>query len=213
VITNGIDVDAFTPAAPGVVSAAARALGLEGWHVVGTVGHLHPIKGHRHLLDAARVVSAKWPRTKFLFVGDGPLDHELRSIAAAHGIADHVVFTGFRDDVATLLGLMDVFVLPSLDEGMSHALLEAMAFGKPVIATAVGGNREVIDAEHTGLLVPTGDPDALSRAVLGLLEDPERAARLGNAARVAVHARFSDRRMAEEYFAVYGRLLTRRARP
>jgi glycosyltransferase involved in cell wall biosynthesis len=97
---------------------------------------------------------------------------------------------------------------------MSHALLEAMALGKPVVATAVGGNREVVDAESTGLLVPAGDPEALGRAVLRLLEDGTLAARLGEAARSVTRARFSDRRMADEYFAIYDALLARRsARP
>jgi glycosyltransferase involved in cell wall biosynthesis len=210
VVPNGIDLDAFRPPAPAAVEAAARELGLEGWRVVGTVGHLHAIKGHRDLLDAARVVVRARPRTKVLLVGDGPLDRDLMAFAAGRGLAEHVVFAGFRRDVATLLGVMDVFVLPSLNEGMSHALLEAMALGKPVVATAVGGNREVVDAEATGLLVPPGDPAALGRAVLRVLDDPGLAARLGDAARAAVHARFSDRRMAEEYFAIYDALLARR---
>jgi glycosyltransferase involved in cell wall biosynthesis len=211
VVPNGIDLDAFTAPSPAAVARAARDLGLEGWRVVGTVGHLHAIKGHRDLLEAVRAVVRAHPRTKLLLVGDGPLDRELAALADGYGLSDHVVFAGFRRDVAVLLATMDVFVLPSLNEGMSHALLEAMALGKPVVATAVGGNREVVEAESTGLLVPAGDPEALARAVRRLLEDGALAARLGDAARSTTRARFSDRRMADEYFGIYDALLPRRS--
>ena len=210
VVVNGIDLEMFRPPAAEVVADTARKLGLEGWRVVGTVGHLHPIKGHRHLVDAARMVVEAHPRTKFLFVGAGPLERELSALATARGVAEHVVFAGFRRDVAVLLGTMDVFALPSLSEGMSHALLEAMALGKPVVATAVGGNGEVVEHGETGLLVPAGDPGALGQATLRLLADGALAERLGAAAQAAVRARFSAWRMVEEYFAIYDSLLARR---
>jgi glycosyltransferase involved in cell wall biosynthesis len=209
VIVNGVDLEAFAPPPPGQVEAAIRKLGLEGARLVGTVGHLHAIKGHRYLVESARAVVDAVPGAKFLIVGDGPLERELAQLALARGLGEQVVFAGFRRDVPTLLAAMDVFVLPSLNEGMSHALLEAMALAKPVVATAAGGNREVVDADRTGLLVPAGDPAALADAVTRLLADGALAARLGRNAQAVVRERFSARRMAEEYFSLYDTLLAR----
>jgi glycosyltransferase involved in cell wall biosynthesis len=210
VIPNGVDIREFSAPPAVAIHDTARKLGVDGWRVVGTIGHLHPIKGHSTMIEAARAILNKVPDTKFLIVGGGWLHEELAALAAARGVAEHVIFTGARTDVPALLALMDVFVLPSLNEGMSHALLEAMVLGKPVVATAVGGNCEVVEPGTTGILVPPRDAAALSAAVVQLLTDPAAAARLGRAAADAARTRFSARRMAEAYFSVYETLLSRR---
>jgi glycosyltransferase involved in cell wall biosynthesis len=184
VIPSGVDVERFrkTPDAAG----AKSALGLDPDRpVIGTVGRLETRKGHGDLLAATRFVFARANglRPQLLVVGDGPLRRRLAEQATALGIADSVRFEGHVRDVRVPLAAMDVFVLPSNAEGMSNALLEAMAAGRPVIGTAVGGTAEVIDGAERGILVPPGDAEALGSAVLDLLADRERALRLGEAGR------------------------------
>jgi glycosyltransferase involved in cell wall biosynthesis len=203
VIPSGVDVDRFadTPA----VAEAKQALGLDPRRpVVGTVGRLEARKGHARFLDAARVLlaSANGLRPQLLIVGDGPLRASLAQQADALGVADSVHFTGALADVRVPLAAMDVFVLPSDAEGMSNALLEAMAAGRPVVATAVGGTVEVLEGE-SGVLVPPRDPEALASAVLRLLSDPVGARRLADAARRRVADAFGARAMVARLEALY----------
>lgn len=208
-IRNGVDLDEFQRPSDAVVDDRRRALGLLGVPVVGTLGNLHPIKGHEYLVRAAARVRRDVPAVKFLFVGDGPSRRMLADLAASEGVDDCCVFAGFRDDVPALLRLMDVFVLPSLNEGMSHALLEAMALERPVVATGVGGNVEVVDPGRTGLLVPSRDAGALASGILSLLSDPGHARQLARAGRESVEQRFSTTRMVAEYADVYETLAAR----
>ena len=123
------------------------------------------------------------------------------------GLGETVRFTGAVADVRTALAAMDVFVLPSRAEGMSNALLEAMAAGRPVVATAVGGTLEAVDAERTGILVPPGDPAALAGAAVGLLADPARAAAVAGAAARQVAERFGARQMVARLERLYAERL------
>jgi glycosyltransferase involved in cell wall biosynthesis len=138
-----------------------------------------------------------------VIVGDGPLRADLERQATTLGVRDDVAFTGSVADVRGPLAAMDVFVLPSRAEGLSNALLEAMATARPVIATAVGGTGEALEGGATGLLVPPGDARALATAAVGLLKDPARAARLGAAAQRLVTERFSARAMTERFERLY----------
>jgi glycosyltransferase involved in cell wall biosynthesis len=140
-------------------------------------------------------------------IGDGPLRAELEALTADLNLTDRVRFLGSRDDVAALLVAADVAVLSSRSEGLSLALLEAMAAGKPVVATRVGGNPEVLTDGETGRLVPPADPEALAAALLEVLDQPGQAAALGRAARSRVVERFSLRGMVTQYEQVYERLL------
>jgi glycosyltransferase involved in cell wall biosynthesis len=182
--------------------------------VIGTVGRLEERKGHALLLAAARTMRALAPegRPQIVLVGDGPLRAPLGAQAAALGIAADVVFLGALADVRPALAAMDVFVLPSRAEGMSNALLEAMAAARPIVATAVGGTGEVLDTDRTGVLVPAEDAEALAAAVLGLLAEPVRAARLGAAARRAVEDRFGSHRMIGRLEQLYSERLAARER-
>jgi glycosyltransferase involved in cell wall biosynthesis len=193
-LRNGIDAERFRVVPPG--PAARAAIGLDPDRpVVGTVGRLEDRKGHAQLLDAVQALAAdrNGRAPQLLVVGDGPLRDTLVAQARMLGIADRVRFTGTVGDVRPFLAAMDVFVLPSWAEGMSNALMEAMAAARPVVATAVGGNVEVLGEAHTGVLVPAGDPRAIAEAVGALLGDPERAFRLGSAARDSVERRFTAR--------------------
>jgi glycosyltransferase involved in cell wall biosynthesis len=211
IVPSGVDVERFD-GGPSPREAKA-ALGLEpGRPVVGTVGRLEARKGHAHLLRAAQTMFrlANGLRPQVLIVGDGPLREELARRAAELGVAGSVRFAGRLADVRVALSAMDVFVLPSTEEGMPNALLEAMASRRPVVATAVGGMREVVDGERTGVLVPPEDPEALGRAVVHLLADPARARRLGDAARVRVAREFSARAMVARLECLYEERLVAR---
>jgi glycosyltransferase involved in cell wall biosynthesis len=186
-----------------------RELGLgEGRPVIGTVGNLYPVKGHVHLLKAMAAVVARRPDAVCLILGRGELLGPLRQTAAELGVDRNVRFLGFREDVAKILRAMDLFVLPSLSEGLSLALLEAMAAGKAVVATAVGGNPEVVLNGHTGVLVPPEDAAALADAILLLLGDPALAGGLGESGRLRVDKEFSVTAMVQRYEALYAELLS-----
>ena len=175
--------------------------------VVGTIGSLYPVKGHRYLIDASPQVIARFPYVVFLIVGRGGLRDELEAHARQLGVASHFRFLGHRDDVSDLLALCDIFVLPSLSEGMPLALLEAMAAGVPPIATRVGGVSEVAEDGKTGLLVPPQDSDALAERITTLLEDRALAKQIGQSAREMVASRFSIARMVQAYQEVYAQVI------
>jgi len=206
-IENGIDVEEWSPRRHDV-SEVRREWGLSSDDTaVGVVARLDPIKGQTDFLRAAALVVRDGAAARFFLIGDGPQRSELEELARSLGIADRVVLTGARRDVASLMSMLDVVVVPSLTEGMSNALLEAMALEKPVVATAVGGNIDVVEAGRTGELVPASDPRALATAIRGLLRESERARSLGTAARRRIVERFSAQRMVERYASLYASLI------
>jgi glycosyltransferase involved in cell wall biosynthesis len=175
----------------------------ENESVVGVVGSLYPVKGHEYLLAAVPQVLKTHPRTKFLIVGRGDLDAPLKEEVKRAGLEKQVRFLGFREDVAALLSLMDIFVLPSLSEGLSIALLEAMAAGIPVVATNVGGNPELVVDGETGYSVPPRDADALAAKLRLLLGDKCLAKKLGENGQKRVQQKFSLQAMADNYQELY----------
>jgi glycosyltransferase involved in cell wall biosynthesis/protein-tyrosine-phosphatase len=159
--------------------------------LVGTAGRLVSVKAHGDLIRAIPVILRQRPAARFAIVGDGPLDRDLRRLAADLGVDAKVTFAGARDDVHDLIAAMDVFALPSLSEGIPMALLEAMALGTPVVATSVGGVPEVISHQVNGLLVPARSPRDLAAACLDLGADRERAIAIARRARGTVDQHFS----------------------
>jgi glycosyltransferase involved in cell wall biosynthesis len=179
-------------------NAARRELGFSlADRVIGTVGRLEPAKGHRYLLEALKILIRKWPQVKCVLVGSGRLEDELRAFVADHSLGNHVLFTGFRDDVSRLLQAFDIFVLPSITEGIPFALLEACAYAKPVVATRVGGVPEVIADGWSGRLVEAGDVVGLADAIGALLCDQAQARQLGQRAAAEVANRYSMTSMIE----------------
>jgi len=176
--------------------------------VIGSVGWLTPVKGHRVLLEAVALLRRTWPRLCVVIVGDGPLREELKRIASARGLAGAVRLLGTRADIPECLAGMDLYVQPSLNEGMGRALVEAMAAGRPVVASRVGGIPSLIEHRRTGLLVPPGDPDALAEAIAELITHPELARALGHAARQRIDATFSVAAMVRAVEAVYDAALS-----
>jgi glycosyltransferase involved in cell wall biosynthesis len=202
VVHNGIGL-----AAPVAEEARIRLraeLGIrEGQRVVTVVGSLYDVKGHRYLLDAIPRILEDCPAAVFLIAGRGDREGALREQARRLGIDGQVRFLGLRGDVPALLAIADLFVLPSLSEGLSIAILEAMAAGRPVVTTRVGGNPELVVDGETGLLVPAADAHGLASAVARLLTDPAEARRLGDEGRRHVGRRFSIDAMVGEYEAIY----------
>jgi glycosyltransferase involved in cell wall biosynthesis len=189
VIPNGRDLTRFVPGRHR--DEVRKELGIDrGAPVVGVVGRLETQKGHVFLLDAWPEIMRAHPDARLLLVGEGSLRDALSAQAHRRGVADSVVFTGFRADVPRILDAIDVLALPSLHEGMPLTVIEAAAAGRPVVATAVDGTPEVVLEGQTGRLVPPADPPALARALQALLADPDEAARMGREARRWARERF-----------------------
>lgn len=205
-IYNGIGPDHFRLDRRAIDRARAE-LDLGEGPVVGTVARLSPEKGVDVLLRALRDVVEVVPSVTAVFVGDGPEAAALRQLVADLGIAKQVRFLGTREDVSVLNHLFDVFVLPSREEACPMALLEAMAAGRAVVATRVGGSPELVEHGVDGLLVPPESPNALARAVVNLLADAAAREAFGNAARAKVVARFTRDRMVSATLACYRRLM------
>ncbi|MFI5166983.1 MAG: glycosyltransferase family 4 protein [Thermoanaerobaculales bacterium] len=167
------------------------------------VGRLAEEKGCRHLVEAVPGLLSRVPGAVTLLAGHGPDRERLEALARRTGVASQVRFLGNRDDVADLLAAADVVCLPSVREGLSLSLLEAMAAGRPVVASNIAANRALLDDGITGLLVPPSDPAALARGLIAILTDPERAMEMAKAARRRALAEHSPKRQWELYSALY----------
>jgi glycosyltransferase involved in cell wall biosynthesis len=182
---------------------AREALGVPGGaFVTGTVGRLDPVKNLAAMLRAHALLVEHHPASRAVIVGDGPERGALEALAAELGIADSVIFTGYRSDVRALMAAFDVYVNTSTYEGVSLTILEAMAASVPVIATPVGGNPEVIIDQETGLLVPAR-ARAIADAISLLWLDPRRRRLMGDAGRWRVIRHFSIARMVDDYASLY----------
>lgn len=222
-IYNGVDCDKFAPlsfapvnklTASDAEDCAAATLTLTN---IGTVGRLAEIKDQASLIKALRLLLDAQPalhgRVRLSLVGDGPLADTLGQLVSELELDSLVTFYGNRDDIPQLLQDMDIFVLPSLGEGISNTILEAMASGLPIVATHVGGNPELVTPGINGLLVPPSSPRELADALLTLLADPQKISDMGQASLKAVRSRFDWQKTVQEYAAVYNELLSRPVEP
>jgi glycosyltransferase involved in cell wall biosynthesis len=206
VIDNGIALEDYQ--SPCDTQALRQSLGIPKLApVIGNVARLHEIKRHDVLIRAVKRVRDAGVDAHLLLVGDGPLRSELAALATELGLTDIVHFAGFQPQTTAYVQMMDCFALTSRSEGMPQALLEACAAGTPVIASQVGGIPEVIEHEHSGLLVPVGDEASLAAGIFRLLGNRAWALQLAEQARQGVLARFDIRRMAQDYHRDYLRLL------
>ena len=204
--TRYYGIDRASVAGWGKADGVRSELGIpDGASVVGTVANFKVGKGHMELLEAADRVRRVVPEARFVLVGQGPLEPEIRSRAVELGLDETVLFTGFREDATRVMGAFDILAIPSQFEGLPIALLEAMSLGKPPVLTMAGGNSEVVKDGKHGLLVPIADSGALADGIVTLLQDASLRERLGEAARKRAQdfdIRAAVRRSEEVYEAL-----------
>ena len=207
-IHNGIDLEA-------VRVTTSREAFRRKWQipedavVIGTVGRLVPVKGHAILLDATRILQASIGNVALVLVGDGPLRKDLEANAKRLGLEKSVIFAGQQDQSYDFMNMMDVFVLPSLHEGIPMVVLEALALQRPVVATRVGGIPEVIEHGQTGFLAEPSDASSLARLLQRLVEDLPMAVSIGKAGRTRVEEKFTARTMAGKTAELYEQVLSK----
>ena len=182
VIYNGVDLEKFNPYINGQEIRKEFGISPEA-PSVGMVARMDGRKGHRYFLQAAKKITELMPEVRFLIVGDGEYRQEFEALKAELGLDKKVLFTGNRKDIPSIMASIDVFVLPSINEAFSRAVVEAMACAKPVVATGVGGLLEIVEDAVTGNLVPPKNADTLTEAIIALLKNKEKAKRMGQAGR------------------------------
>jgi glycosyltransferase involved in cell wall biosynthesis len=210
VIPNGVDLDLFRGPDPEIRARARHRLGVDGdAFLVGSVGRLEAQKGFVHLIRAAGALAGAAPDLRLAIAGEGSLAGALRDEARALAIGDRLLLAGRVDDAAEFLAALDLFVLPSLWEGMPLSLLEAMAMGVPCVATATAGSAEVLavaDAEPAGDTVPPADERALAAAIAAHRRDRERSRRVGRAGLARVRERHDAARLFDRLVSLYDEL-------
>ena len=175
--------------------------------VIGTVGRFFPQKGQKYLLEAVAKVRNKFPHIAVFVIGDGSLKKELQDHTKKLNIEQNIIFTGVRRDIPALLAAMDIFIFPSLWEGFGNALVEAMAAGKPIIATDIPSVREILDSGKSGIVVPPANSEAIARSLELLLSDRALAENLGNAARERALSSFTIDSTVRRYSSLYRSIL------
>jgi glycosyltransferase involved in cell wall biosynthesis len=190
-----------------------RELGLDrDVKLVGMVGRLEPVKGHRFFVEAAARVAREHPNVHFLLVGDGQLKNEIQQQAANLGVAERLHLLGYREDATRIVAAFDLSVLASLHEGLPNTVLEAMAAGVPVVATAVGGAKELVIEGETGYLAPPADADTLARRISWALAHEEERMRFAASARESVRSNYGMSRMVSEVERLYDQLVPEKER-
>jgi len=210
-VYNTVDFTRFFPKEPPPQLAASLSLPAHA-PVIGIVSSLRPEKDHKTFIRAAIEIRKVRPNGRFLIVGDGAMREELERFTREHDMADAVVFTGDRLDVPDVLALMDVCVLTSRNEGLSNAIIEAMACARPIVATDVGGTRELVADGQTGFLIQPQDHANLAERVLRILDDPALASKLGELARKKALENFSPDVFLPNVEALYASVLNQEQR-
>ncbi len=206
VINNGVDIIKFNP--EGNFHNIRREFSISDSEIIiGFIGRLVPAKGLEYLINAFSLLSRELKNIKLLIVGEGSLLNILRERVKENAINQKVIFTGKRYDIPDILSAIDIFVMPSLAEGLPNSLLEAMAMGKPIIATTAGGIPEVIKDGINGILIPPRDVDSLATAMKKLLEDPFFSVKIGQGARDFVEKNLSNIATTKKWESLYMTLL------
>lgn len=205
-IYNGID--ALRELGDDEKSRIREELGIEDSElVIGVVARLVELKGHKYLLEAVKQLCGRYDNIRLLIVGTGPLENKLKNYASELGIADKVVFAGFRSDVENIMNIIDISVLPSLTEALSLSLIEGMAVGKPCVGSQVGGIPEVVRDGENGFLVPPGDSKKLADAIGRLLESGELRLSMGQKGKAYMEEKFTASGMADKIERLYEQCL------
>jgi len=211
VVKNGIDFSESKTEVTATKKKEDIRIGISQ-PVVGTVARLHRQKGIPYFLKAALKICRVFTEAKIIIVGSGPLKKKLRRMAQNLSLGDSVSFLGEREDGPQLISLFDVFVLPSLWEGLPYVLMEAAALAKPVVVTDIDGVSELVKNMETGILVPPGDPESLARAVIYLLQNKEVASKFGENFKKDITSRYSLSRMVYKTESLYLRLYKERSK-
>lgn len=206
VIYNGILLDELGPADAAGGALKEKYAGGEA-PLVGIVARLHAVKGHCYFIEAAREILLQRPATRFLIVGDGPYRPVLEKLAGSMGVSDKVIFTGFVEDVYSLMAELDLLVISSLWEGFGLTAIEAMVLGVPVVATEVGGLPEVVRHGETGLLAPPADAAALAKNIVWMLDHPRDAREMAAKGGDIVRSKFTAGEMARRTVNLYRKVL------
>ena len=209
VIYNGIDLGRFSNIySADQIARAKRSLGIQCDIVVGTMGRLSSVKGQKFLVEAMKEIVSKSNDTRCLIIGSGREEAALKDLAVSLGLESRVIFTGAAYmDIPLYLACMDIFVLPSIEEGLGLALLEAMSLGRPCVASATGGIKDVVNNGVNGILTPVGDSGSIANAVLKIINDKDLAKNMSENARDFVKSRFSIEAMADNMIDLYGRVV------
>ncbi len=216
-IHSGIEVKKFFDVSPSDIKKVREELNIpDDYLVVGTVGRLVEVKGHKYFIQAAhKIINSpqssvfspqSYKSIKFIIVGDGPLMADLKKDTNLLGIANSVIFTGWRNDVPVVMSTFDIFVLSSLNEGMGKVLVEAMLLKRPIIASRVGGIPDLIREGENGILTSPASPDDLSKAIVELIKSEDRRIKMGNSGRRIAES-YSDRVMVEKIESLYSLLI------
>lgn len=212
-IYNGVDVTRFFPAEVRQPLPGKQGFASDKQIVIGTVGRLQLVKNQQALIAAFAYLLKQYPnlheQVRLVVVGDGICMPEIREKIEETGISEVVWLAGARDDIPDLLRCFDIFVLPSLAEGISNTILEAMATGLPIVATDVGGNAELIDNDQTGKIVPAGNIETLAEAMLAYISDEKLRRTHGHAARQRVMEKFTLDKMVADYVQLYDTMCSR----
>lgn len=211
VIHNGIELPKFRETSQETKQRVRNEFNLSPEElIVGTVARLHPVKGHQYLLEAAKIVLKKFPETKFILVGEGPLGNKLKSLSKTLGIRQNLIFTGFRKDIPEILSTLDIFVLPSLLEGCPGSIQEAMAMRKPIVATKVGGIPEIVIDKITGFLIKPRDSKDLAETIIKLLKNKKTREEMGKEGKKVIETKFTLEKMVKETEDIYEKLIEKK---
>jgi sugar transferase (PEP-CTERM/EpsH1 system associated) len=211
-VQNGVDIEKFSYLQKEQINNFKQKFNIpEDAIVIGTVGRLVPVKDQKTLIEAAQIIKEKLPgEIAVVIVGDGPLMENLQGRAAELGVYNIVYFLGRQENISEVMNSFDIFVLPSLSEGISNTILEAMACGLPIIATEVGGSVEIVKDGEYGFFIAPGNKNALASAILKFANDAELRDKFGRNARKTTEEKFSLQSMVNSYEKIYLDLLNQK---
>jgi len=202
-ISNGIDLSDFTILPADARTALRERYNVGGGPIVGIIARLSNVKGHGYLIKAFEIVLKSFPSARLLIVGEGPEEKNLRALVDERHLTKNIEFFKIVNRTADMLPLFDVFVMPSLQEGLGLSVMEAQASGLPVVASRVGGLPDLIEHNRTGILVEAQNPQALAGAISGILNNPAKSWDMGRMARLFIEKHFGSPQMVKKTVAVY----------